>query len=262
MDKIFQLFSSFKSLPLLEFFGITFFLIFIIFEIGEFIGRKHRKEIADRSPITAIVTATLGLLAFLLAFTYENAGNYFETRRLLVIEEASAIEAAFLRADFLPDPLKSQAKNLLREYVDFRYEVFVPEKRKTFLKKAEEIIHQLWEIAAQVGIKEPSSVPFGMFAQSASDVISMHNKRLNFRTRVNIPEIVWLYLYIVTILSIGSLGYYFGISKLHLTGIAFILVLTFSAVLLLIADLDRPEEGYFRVSQEPLTDLIEKFKQK
>lgn len=260
MDWIFKIFSYFISLPLLEFMGITFLLIFILFEVGEYIGRKHRLKIkSDRTPVTSIVTATLGLLALLLAFTYNMAGTFFEIRRVLVINEASSLHESYLRADFLPEPDKSNAKKLLKEYVSFRYDVFTPEKISIHLAKTEKILNDLWKIAASAGNKDPTSVTAGLFIQSVNDSMAIHLKRMNYRLRIKIPEIIWLYLYIVTILSIGSLGYYFGLTNLHLTGVAFVLVLTFTVVIILISDLDRPEEGYFRVSQEPLIDLIEKF---
>ncbi len=43
------------------------------------------------------VGAILGLAGFLLAFTYSIAGSQFDSRRLLMIQDANAIGTAFLK---------------------------------------------------------------------------------------------------------------------------------------------------------------------
>ena len=68
----------------------------------------------------AIVGAILGLLAFMLAFTFSLAASRFEARRQGVLDEANAIGTTYLRARFLPQPQRDEAARLLREYVDVR----------------------------------------------------------------------------------------------------------------------------------------------
>ena len=67
-----------------------------------------------------IVAATLGLLAFMLAFTFGMAASRFEERRQAVLSETNAINTTYLRAALLPDPMSGDTRNLLREYVDVR----------------------------------------------------------------------------------------------------------------------------------------------
>ena len=51
----------------------------------------------------AMVRATLGLLAFILAFTFGLAAARFDTRRQVLLDEANAIGTTYLRAGMLPD---------------------------------------------------------------------------------------------------------------------------------------------------------------
>jgi predicted membrane protein len=61
-------------------------------------------------------------------------------------------------------------------------------------------------------------------------------------------------------LLIAAMGYHSGLTgtvrSLAILAVSF----TFSVVIFLIADLDRPQEGFLTVSQEPLTDLRQSMK--
>ena len=67
-----------------------------------------------------VVSAVLGLLALLLAFTFSLATDRFEARRVLVLEESNAIGTAFLRTQLLGEPHRARLSQLLIEYTDNR----------------------------------------------------------------------------------------------------------------------------------------------
>src|SRR6059058_6240216 len=71
------------------------------------------------APVGTMVGATLGLLAFILAFTFGLAATRFDTRRQLLLDEANAIGTTYLRAGMLPEQ-GEQIRALLRDYVDAR----------------------------------------------------------------------------------------------------------------------------------------------
>lgn len=77
-------------------------------------------------------------------------------------------------------------------------------------------------------------------------------------TRGRIPSIIIQMLIVVTILSMASMGYAKGLAGKRLHFITWSLVLAFSSVMFLIVDLDRPQEGMLKVSQQAMTDLREK----
>jgi hypothetical protein len=74
-----------------------------------------------------MVGATLGLLAFILAFTFGLAAARFDTRRQLLLDEANAIGTTYLRAGMLPER-GQQVRDLLRHYVAARLEAVQPGK--------------------------------------------------------------------------------------------------------------------------------------
>ena len=64
--------------------------------------------------------AVFGLLGLLVAFTFSGAATRFDARRQLVVEEANAIGAAYLRLDVLPAAAQPALRARFREYLDSR----------------------------------------------------------------------------------------------------------------------------------------------
>src|SRR6516162_6932392 len=111
-------------IPLWALVGSTVVLTFLAVEAGFRVGRwrQRRAEHERETPVGAIAAAILGLLAFLLAFTFGMAASRFENRRKLVLDEANAIGTTYLRAALVPEPHRTQIRTLLRDYVDVRLE--------------------------------------------------------------------------------------------------------------------------------------------
>ena len=248
-------------LPLWSIFIFTFISIMLAFKAGEILGKRHRltTEKEDRTPIGSIVGATLGLLAFLLAFSFGLSASRFDERRTLVIDEANAIGTTYLRAGYLEEPYRKHIRDLLKEYISVRIEALKTNQLEQGIKRSEELQDQLWQQAVAVTERNFNSQMIALFVQSLNEVIDLHAKRVNVGIRFRIPFVVWAMLYFVTFLSIGSLGYQLGLVHTRYIGIIILLILTFSSVILLIADLDRPQEGFIKVSQESLMDLMDKF---
>lgn len=254
-------FEIFQTSSLLVFLIFTFILLFFAFEGGVFLGKKHRSisEPKDRSPIGSIVGATLGLLAFLLAFTFGIAASKFDDRRMLVIDEANAIRTTYLRAGYLSESYKTEIRNLLKEYVSLRLEGIKSGNIQQLIKGSEDLQDRLWKQTVSLAEKNSNSETVALFIESINEVFELNAKRVNLGIYVRIPIIIWAALFFVTILAIGSVGYQIGLIEAHYLGINLLLILTFSSVIVLIADLDGPQEGFIKVSQQSLIDLFDKF---
>jgi hypothetical protein len=66
------------------------------------IALRRKKEKESDAPLRSLVAAVLGLLAFVLAFTFGMTASRFDTHRQLVLQEANAIGTTYLRASLLP----------------------------------------------------------------------------------------------------------------------------------------------------------------
>ena len=99
------------GLPLWALYIITISIVLISAEAGWRLGNaRQRPDHEENAPVGAIVGATIGSLAFLLAFTFGSAASRFDTRKQPVLQEANAIGTTYLRADFLPEPQRSDVR--------------------------------------------------------------------------------------------------------------------------------------------------------
>lgn len=246
----------FDALPLWTLIPITIGLGWLAVEVGYRIAR-HRKDRArdhTEAPAPPIVAATLGLLAFLVAFTFGSAASRFEERRQAVLAESNAINTSYLRAQMLPDPMAANARNLLREYVDVRLAGTQANEFAKALAKSEELHKRLWSEAVAAAQKEKSPMT-SLFMSSLNDVFALHEKRVTAAVYNRIPAGIWIGLYVILILAMTVVGYYEGMSGTRHTLAVFGMVLAFSAVLTLIADLDRPGRGLLEVNQQSMIDV-------
>jgi hypothetical protein len=220
---------------------------------GQYV-RRHFKSSPDSSS-TTIVSAALGLLAFLLSITFGVAASLFEARRNILLDETNAIGTAWLRTSLLPEPYRTATQNLLRQYVDVRISAVRSGRISEGVRRSEMIHGQLWSQAAAVGNGNPDSITVGLFISSLNDVIDLHTKRITFGLRTRIPAVAWLALYLVAFFAMALVGQLAGTAGTYRFLATAVLILACSVVLVLIADLDRPGTGFIKVSQQPLLDL-------
>jgi hypothetical protein len=233
---------------------LTFLMTLASFEGGFRIGRRGKRE--GDAPLGTLVGAGLGLLAFFLAFTFGIAASRFEVRRQLVLDEANAIGTAHLRAALVPEPHRTEIQSLLREYIDRRIQGVQSGMLEEALTRSEELHRQLWREVVALGEADPHSIVAGLLIESINEVIDLHQKRVTAGLRSRIPERVWDVLFLLTVVSMLASGYQAGHAPGRSPAVV-LLALAFSSVILVIADLDRPQEGSLHVSQQALIDTRE-----
>lgn len=122
-------------------------------------------------------------------------------------------------------------------------------------KSARELLDRLWNAAAAVGAQSPGGVD--IFLGYVGRVIELQQERVMVRERSRIPGAYWAVLYIVAILSLTAVGYHGGVAGTGRSPVMLAVAIAFSAVIMVIADLDRPGQGFINVSQEPMVALRE-----
>ncbi len=241
-----------------------FLALLIATEAGFRRGYRQRTARGDGpAQVSNLQTATVGLLALLLAFTFAMAESRFETRRSLVVDESNAIGTAYLRSQMLPDPFKTQIEASLRLYVDARLEYgragieeasIIEANRKSDLLQG-----QLWSQAIAAVDKNPAPVPTGLFVSSLNEVFDVRARRDAARQN-HVPEIVLWLLFCVAVGTMELVGYGCGLGGPR----NFVRTATISAlislVILVIVDLDRPRRGIIEVSQVSMRMLRDSIK--
>ena len=241
------LWGLFISILLVVLFSVEFG-----YRLGKYRRRRHEEE--KEAPLGTMVGATLGLLAFILAFTFGLAAARFDARRQLLLDEANAIGTTYLRAGMLPER-GEEIRGLLRDYVRTRLEAVQSGKLEEGIRRSEDIQQKMWTQAEAVAAKNSNSIIVGLFDQSLNEMIDLHASRMQAGVRSRIPGAIWLGLFAVAALSLATMGYHAGLSGTRRSLAIVTVAVTFSVVIELIADLDRPQEGVLRVSQQALLDV-------
>lgn len=171
----------------------TFFLVILSIFLCYRISVYNAKRSAEREegPIGSVVGSTLGLLAFMLAFTFGITPSRFDTRKQLLLDEVNAIGTAFLRTDFLVEPYRTEIRKLFRDYVDLRPKwVNEPEKLEELVAELEEIQDKIWSRAVEAVNHTPNQEITSIFIESLNDVIDFHTKRITVGIMYSIPTII------------------------------------------------------------------------
>jgi hypothetical protein len=127
----------------------TVVVIYLSVEIGYQFGRRRRRdmEVEKEATIGPVVGATLGLLAFMLAFTFGLAATRFDARRQIIVSEANALGTTYLRAGLLPEPFSRESRQLLRRYAEVRIEGVTTGKIDQAITESLALHEQLWQRA-------------------------------------------------------------------------------------------------------------------
>lgn len=241
---------------------ITLFILIISVEIGYWIGLKAKVEMTQpmKAQISTIQTAILTIFTFLLGFTFAMALSRFDNRKQMVVKESNAIETAVLRSKLLPENQRARMNEIFKKYVNVEFSITsranIPLKERQALKlEARRLQTMMWDEAFAATEENPLSVPAGLFATSINQLIDIKTER-DIAISNHVPEIVLLGLLLFAALAIGILGYGNGLAATHARYPAIILCLVITISFILIIDLDRPNRGLTKVSQESMIDLM------
>ena len=252
---------SLESIPVWILLLATIVAVIISIEAGFRMGRNaHRRSAEEKeAPISGIAGAILGLVAFMLAFTFGIVSDRYEARKALVRQEANAVRAAYRRADFLPEPGREVSRRLLREYVDIRLS-FVEEggvdgdRLHEVLSRTVEIQDGLWDLAAANAAVDMNSEIASLYIQTLDEIIETHASRVALSLQARIPLGIWAVLAGLTVLGMLAMGYHLGIAGSRRSAVTIVLAISFAMVIAVIASLDRPT-GFIQVTQKPLVDV-------
>jgi len=225
------------------------------FEVGYQIGKHAHIRVDKDAPIALgpLVGATLGMLAFVLAFTFSMTASQHNVRKQYVVDEANVIGTAYLRADLIDEQHGTEVKRLLRDYVDARVGA---NKGNIDTVEAESIeLHELlWAQVSSAAVTAPNTNT-SLSIQSINDVIDMHEKRVTAALINRIPDTIRLASIVIAALTMITLGTQAGLSVSRKLVAVIPLALAFAALATVIVDLDRPHRGIIKVEQRAMINL-------
>lgn len=235
-------------------------------EVGFRLGLPlHRKNDAARKvQIGGIQGAVLGLLGLLLGFTFAMAVARFDTRRGLIVKEASSITTTYLRASLLPESHQEPVRDLLRRYVEVRLKYWPlvddPTQRAEGRRLIGDLQTELWKHATAAAKEAPTEIT-GMFISSANETIDADTERIA-AMRASIPQGVWILLIIVAASGCFTTTYRSGAEGVRSKLGTVFLPVVISVVIVLIFDISHARIGLIQIQQDPLIDLLQSMQSK
>jgi hypothetical protein len=185
--------------------------ILIAIEIGYQTGlrRRARKPDLIRGESKAIETAVFGLMGLLIAFIFAGAAVRFDNRRMLIAQEANAIETAYLRLDLLPPESQPRLREDFRTYLTGRLAVTrdIPNMKavNADLEKSAILQRKVW--------KESVEATRGSGTATQTLVLSALNEMIDITTVrtvgmiSHLPFLVLVLLLVTILLSSFLTGY-------------------------------------------------------
>jgi hypothetical protein len=253
-----QIFSNFDCALLTSILGGG---MIVAWRLGLWIGRKDR-EAGGQAHISKFDDASLALLGLLLAFSFATSFSKYDQRRLMVVADSNSIGDFYNSASLLNEPVRGKLRNLIREYVELRIQIARnPGDRVRFeqtLQRFEQMHVQMVELVEQ-GLRDdtPIAVPLTNTLNALTSNFAARLAAFNDR----LPDGVVVLLFASAILSTMLIGRQQGVlDTLEFAGtLTFILLVCLTVYVTL--DLNQPQRGFIRASQEPIERLLLPMKQ-
>jgi hypothetical protein len=240
-------------------FSVTMIFVLCSYEIGYKFGTRRRLRPGENpdSAAGALSGTTLGLLAFMLAFSFNGASSHHDLRKKLIIDEANAIRTAYQQSTVMPEPYRAGISKLLLEYLDIRVHAMdlSPEELAKALVRTKAIQNELWSTAVTLQQREPNVPVAGKFSESLTRIFDLHFSRVDAAFHTRIPGIIWIVLFLLTFITMAMMGYRIGLSGVRSIFIEVGTALAFSSVLVLIIALDQPT-SILKVNLTPQIDVL------
>jgi hypothetical protein len=251
------------QISLLGILAIAIILQLLFIEVGFRYGQNKRGggHKAQMAQVRAIMGASLGLLAFMLAFSFSMAQQHFEERSRAYMMEVSAIDSAFRGADLLDDDARDLAQDTLEQFARLRIATVEAGRASDtdrvveMIRESERMHDLLWALAESSMEGGSGSEKTGMFAQAVLAMINAHDARLQAAFFNRISPVIWMTLLLMALLAMVVMGYQAGLTGTRSTLATWTLAVAFAAVIALITDLDRPGMRLFHLNQQLMVEL-------
>jgi hypothetical protein len=205
-----------------------------------------------------VISSVYALLGLLVAFTFQVAVERYQARRHLVIEDATAIQSLYLKAQLLDEPHRSTVSNLLVEYTKNHLALAKAHSRdaagRRLLAQDNMLLSDLWR-AAVPAFQSIKTIDFSSsFIDSVVEVMRINSERIAAR-RPPIPATILFILLFYSLVAAAVLGSVMTGGKGR--EVSIVLIALNVLALMLVMDINRPVEGTIREPQEPMERLLD-----
>ena len=222
--------------------------------IGLRMGRGFR---GGKDTLAKFDDASMALLGLLLAFTFGTSMSRHDQRRLAVVKDSNAIGDFYTCATLLKEPTRTQLQSVIREYARRRLALaqgpIDDSKLASALVEFQRMHEQMTALAGQA---LANGTPIAVSLTNTLNAVTSNQASRLAAFRDRLPASIVALLFVSAIVTTALIGRKQGLAGgSDVAGVlCFILLVSFAIYVTL--DLNRPEHGLIRVSQEPIQRLI------
>jgi hypothetical protein len=218
------------------------------FRIGRYVAITIEGAHEGTSTIQAAVFALLGLL---LGFTFANGISHLDQRRVLIIQESNTIGTAYLRLDLLPANQQQEMRNLFRQYLDARLDVYekLPDLMAAgeSLQRAAQLQQEIWSHAIASSRDDPTQNVARLLLPALNDMIDVTTSR-TIALHTHLPPLIFGLSISVALLSGLIAGYDMARRKSRNWFHGLLYAVVISITIFTVLDLDYPCFGLIRLT--------------
>lgn len=230
--------------------------------LGHGIGRRSRERTlsagreVDKVTGETSLSAVLALLGLLLAFSFNNALTLAQTRKLSLIDESAALGTAFLRADYLAEPGRTELKQAIYDYTQTRVVTDFNEFNSNrgvleFLDRSLQAQAKLWPVTLEA-TADPVPAPIKTFVAGAvNEAIDAHLYRMQSFS-VPVSELTHIMVLAAALTSLFLLGNRSGMMGRVLSWRTFVFSGFLWVLMLTVVDVKRATSGLIQTDQSPI----------
>ncbi len=226
-------------------------------EIGFWLGSLTRSadEPFDQQ-IALVRTSTAALVAFLIGFAFSGAASRFIDRADIIVKEANALGTAYLRADTIAEPQRSELKAALKEYTADRVTLLSREGRdqiEPLLAKVDGLHQRMWKSA--IDATRGNAPLMAVVLPPINEVIDLHSMHLALARR-HLPLPIMTALLATAAIGVGMIGVGNGRIGRRFSLLDSVYGAVLALALWMTIDLDYPGIGIIRVSNLPVVETL------
>jgi hypothetical protein len=226
-------------------------------EVGFWLGSltRSKDEPFDRQ-VGLVRTSTAALVAFLIGFAFSGAASRFIDRQDIIVKEANALGTAYLRADTIAEPQRSELKAAIKEYTADRVTLLSREGRdqiEALLAKISGLHERMWKSA--INATQGDAPLMAVVLPPINEIIDLHSIHLAMaRRRLPIP--IMAMLLGTAAIAVGMIGFGNGRLGRRFSVLDAVYGVALAAALWMTIDLDYPGIGLIRVSNLPVVETL------
>jgi len=223
------------------------------FRLGSLIRSADEKF--DRQ-VGLVRASTAALVAFLIGFAFSGAASRFIDRMDIIVKEANALGTAYLRADAIAEPHRSELKAALREYTADRVTLLSREGRdqiEPLLAKVSGLHERMWRSA--LAATQDNAPLMAVVLPPINEVIDLHSTHLAMARR-HLPIPIMTVLLGTAAISLGMIGFGNGRVGRRFSVLDSVYGVVLAVALWMTIDLDYPGIGIIEVSNLPVVETL------